>query len=94
MATLISVAYFVPRLSLCVAHFDAIPESASSSKAPQFKDCGAFPVKMWRVSLNCGALAKIAACRKSAVIRSRADPEANHKSAAHFLPKSGAQIFF
>ena len=30
-------------IPLCAPHFDAIPESALSCKAPQFLDCGAFP---------------------------------------------------
>ena len=30
-------------IPLCAPHFHAIPESVPSCKAPQSKDCGAFP---------------------------------------------------
>ena len=67
---LISVTYRAP-------HFDAIPESAPSCKAPQSLDCGTFPVKMQRVLPNCGAFGK--KCCNTAFHTCRTNPEANHK---------------
>ena len=65
-------------IPLCVPHLDAIPESSPSCKAPQFKDCGTFP--------------RIVALSKAPQYGSCTDTEANHKSVAHFLSKSGAQM--
>ena len=52
---LISAAYRAQRLSPpCAPHFNAITERAPCCKAPQSKDCGAFP-RIAALSKDCGA---------------------------------------
>ena len=61
------------------ADFDTIPESAPSCKVPQSKDCGT-------------SRENAARSKKAPRYASRPNPEANYKSVAHFLSKSGALI--
>ena len=76
-------------IPLYAPHFDSIPESAPSCSAPsckasESKDCSTFPVKMWRVTPNCGTFCK--KHRNTLLTQaSRTNPEANHKSVAHCL---------
>ena len=54
------------------------------------KDCSSFPVKMLLVSPNCGMFGKK---RHKTIFRTcRTNPEAIHKSVAHFLSKCVTQI--
>ena len=71
---------------LCAPYFDAILESVPSCKAPQFLDCGAFPVKMWHLLPNCGTFGK--KHRNTIFHTRRTNPEANNKSVARFLIKT------
>ena len=81
-AALISAVYRAPHLSLCVCRtltlFQGLRHFSHENTA-HFAE-------LWHVSQNCGT-------QKAPQYVSRTNPEANHKSVARFLSKSGAQIF-
>ena len=84
VAALISTAYRVPRLSLCVCHTLTLFQKSwrlSGENAVCFAE-------LQRVGKNHGAFSK-----KVPQYASRTNSEANHKSATRFLSKSGAQMF-
>ena len=94
-AALISVAYRAPRLSLCVCCTLTLSLKVPSCKIPQSLDCRRFSrenaarfAESRRVGKNRGVW------QKAPQYTSRTNPEANYKSAAHFLSKSGAQFFY